>query len=214
MNSVNNREKILRKLRTAQPKFSHQPPEERRHMVPLSDTTPDGLRTRFITEAEKLGAKIYQPPSDSDAIATILNLTGEDKNVLAWDFAFIPLDGLQPALTDAGITVADVRDDTVRVGITGCEAALAATGSLVVATGNGKARSASLLPVIHIAVVRASQLLEDFESWMAQQRRNGLDAFRATANIVVISGASRTADIEKQIVRGIHGPEELVVVLS
>ena len=182
-------------------------------MVPVHDTTPGGLRTRFIAEAEKLSATVHQPASDSEAVAQIMKLISDDKKVLSWDFAHLPLQGLQTALTDARIEVADARDDSVRVGITGCEAALAATGSLVAASGTGKARSASLLAAVHIAIVRADQIQVDFETWIEQQRQQGLDTFRAVANVVLISGPSRTADIAGELNLGVHGPGELYIIL-
>ncbi|HLA43936.1 MAG TPA: hypothetical protein VJZ27_10895, partial [Aggregatilineales bacterium] len=80
MNSPGNREKILSRLRSIQPTFSDFPPTEvRRHMVPVHDTTPGGLRTRFIAEAEKLSATVQQPASDSEAVTQIMKLISDDK---------------------------------------------------------------------------------------------------------------------------------------
>jgi L-lactate dehydrogenase complex protein LldG len=101
----------------------------------------------------------------------------------------------------------------MRVGITGVDAALAATGSLVLAAGVGKHRVTSLLPPLHIAVVRASQIMPDLESWVAMQRAQGLDAFRRMSSVIVISGPSRTADIAMQLIMGMHGPAELHIIL-
>jgi L-lactate dehydrogenase complex protein LldG len=84
---------------------------------------------------------------------------------------------------------------------------------VVVMSGNGRYRAASLLPPVHIAVVTASQIVPDLESWWALQKAAGLEQIRQHSNIVVITGPSRTADIAMQLVMGMHGPRELHLVL-
>ncbi|MBK9123782.1 MAG: lactate utilization protein [Chloroflexi bacterium] len=106
-----------------------------------------------------------------------------------------------------------MRDPSARVGLTGVEAALAGTGSLVVSSGPGKPRFASLLPPVHIAVVRADQILPDVEAWFEQVSASGLTHFRESANVVFITGGSRTADIAQELILGAHGPVEVHVVL-
>jgi L-lactate dehydrogenase complex protein LldG len=133
--------------------------------------------------------------------------------VLGWSFDHISLPGLASALESNHIAVADPRDPSIRVGITGADAGLAATGSLVLAAGRDKYRVTSLLPPMHIAVLRSSQILPDLESWIVVQRKHGLDIFRQTSSIVLISGPSRTADIAMQLIMGMHGPAELHIML-
>jgi L-lactate dehydrogenase complex protein LldG len=211
---MSSRDDILNKLRAAHQPFTDVPPiENRRHMVVMKDISPAGLRARFVSEAEKLKCQIIQPIDDSAALETIRDLIGADQKILAWDFEYIPLSGLADMLTQTGIQVAGVTDSHVRVGVTGTDAALAATGSLVLSSGKGKPRSASLLPYVHIAVIRQSQLVVDLETWILQQRESGLDRFRQAANLVVISGPSRTADIAMELVMGAHGPAELHIIL-
>ncbi|MEZ4518784.1 MAG: lactate utilization protein [Chloroflexota bacterium] len=101
----------------------------------------------------------------------------------------------------------------MRVGLTGADAGLAATGSLVLQSGSGRYRAASLLPPLHIAVLTADRIVPDLENWWTQQRAAGLDQVRQRSNIVVITGPSRTADIAMQLVMGMHGPRELHLIL-
>ncbi len=211
---MSSRDHILGKLRAApQPYPDYPPVEPRRHMVPLADTTPETLLARFIQEAESLSCIVTRFDADADACQHILGLLGENKAVIAWEFTHIALPGLAETLRAAGIHRADPDDAKVRVGLTGADAALAATGSLVIGSGPGKPRQASLLPVVHIAVISADQIVADLESWMAYQRTQGLEQFRSRSNIIVVSGPSRTADIGMELVMGAHGPAELHIIL-
>jgi L-lactate dehydrogenase complex protein LldG len=161
-----------------------------------------------MREARGAGCVVHEAGDPATAVAAILELIGDDKRISCWDLAHIPLPGLAAALDAANIERVG-RDADARVGLTGADAALAATGSLVLLSGNGRYRTTSLLPLIHIAVVTADQILPDLESWFAQERAAGLSRFRASSNVVIITGPSRTADIAMQLVMGMHGPHEL-----
>jgi L-lactate dehydrogenase complex protein LldG len=66
---------------------------------------------------------------------------------------------------------------------------------------------ATLLPPIHIALVSSGQLTADLFTWTAARRG------RLPANVVLISGPSKSADIERTLAVGVHGPKRLIVVL-
>lgn len=204
---MSSREIILKRLRKAQEPFADlQAPAEKRVVTPIADTSPDALCERFVAEAEKLNATIWQPQDTQEALDQLLELLGGDSSVLAWDFDTIPVDGLEAALSDANIAIADPDDGSVRVGITGVDAAFAATGSIVVKSGAKTPRNVSLLPYVHVAIIKQDQILPQMEAWMQQQDR---DEFRQTSHINIISGASRTADIGMELVLGAHGPADL-----
>lgn len=205
---------ILARLRAAQTPFTDIPPVSGRlHMTPLDDVSPAALRARFITEAAKISVRVHPCADDAAAVAQIGVLVGADTAVMAWDWRYLPA-GLEAFFASRGVAVsADLRDTAIRVGITGVDAALATTGSLAVSSGEGKPRAASLLPAIHVAVVRESQLIPDLEAFFESQRAVGLDAFRARANTVIITGGSRTADIAQELIQGAHGPIEVHVIL-
>lgn len=208
---MNSRTAILAKLRAAQSPFpTVAAPTDHISVTPIEGLPQEALKARFVREATLLAAVVHQPESNEAAIATVLELIGDDSSVLAWDD--LPLTGLEEALSDANITRAHPRDGSVRVGITGAAAALAATGSLVVSSGAGQPRSASLLPATHIALITDAHLLPNFEAWVALQRADGTAAFRAIANTVLISGPSRTADIAMELILGMHGPRSLHII--
>ncbi|MBN2304440.1 MAG: lactate utilization protein [Anaerolineae bacterium] len=93
------------------------------------------------------------------------------------------------------------------VGLSGAEAALAETGSIVVAAGPTKSRLATLLPPVHIALVPESILMPDIFTWTAARRNE------TPANIAIISGPSKTGDIEQVLAVGVHGPRRFIVIL-
>jgi L-lactate dehydrogenase complex protein LldG len=94
------------------------------------------------------------------------------------------------------------------LGITGADAALASTGSLVLHTGQGRGRLTSLLPPVHIALVPAGRLVWDLAHWLHANPR-----IDQSSNLVIVTGPSRTADIEMTLTRGVHGPRDVHVVL-
>ena len=93
------------------------------------------------------------------------------------------------------------------VGLTSAELALAETGSLVMASGSDKARMTTLLPPAHIALVPESRLIPSIFEW--QRDHQG----EMPANLFLISGPSKTGDIEQTPIVGVHGPKRLMVVI-
>jgi len=210
---VDGREQNLGKLRAAQQPFTDVAQiADRRRMIPMEDLSPAARLRRFISEAEALGCRVYQVTA-SEAIEQIMELIGGDKTVLSWDEAELPMRGLPGMLEALGVAVSPNDDGDARLGITGVTAALAATGSLILESGPGRYRSASLLPDAHIALMRAEQILPDLESWEEAQRREGYPAFTQSSNTTIVSGPSKTADIAHQLVKGAHGPREVHVMI-
>lgn len=143
--------------------------------------------------------------------------------VLSWAGDQLGCPGLEEALREAGIelVLGDVPNDsnhqvvleghaTLDVGLSGAVAGLADTGSILVSSGPGRPRIASLLTPVHIAVLPVSRIYPTMQDWIAD---GGVDLARETANLVVITGSSRTSDIELQLTLGMHGPKELHIVL-
>jgi L-lactate utilization protein LutC len=120
---------------------------------------------------------------------------------------------LEPGVLDvadlqkAGIVISHTADTELRVGLTKAICGLADTGSILIADGDGDPLQASLLPGIHIAVLCASDILPSLSDAMR------LPIIRQARAAVLITGPSRTADIEMSLTIGMHGPGELHVFL-
>lgn len=95
------------------------------------------------------------------------------------------------------------------VGITTVRSAIAETGSLVLWPDIQEPRSLSLVPPTHIAILRASTIHHDLASLMRAEAWSS----RMPSNALLISGPSKTADIQRILAFGAHGPRELVVLL-
>jgi L-lactate dehydrogenase complex protein LldG len=97
------------------------------------------------------------------------------------------------------------------VGITTAQAAIAETGTLVLESDQERHRLVSLLPPVHIAVVDAADVCATLGEALKLVRRNGSEMSRA---ITFVTGPSRTADIELTLTIGVHGPNELHVIVN
>ncbi len=102
-----------------------------------------------------------------------------------------------------------LRDITV--GITGVDYALAETGTLVLASGQARGRGLSLAPRHHIALLPQERILPSLDQFLDLYSDGESFLFQGSA-VTFISGASRTADIELNLVLGAHGPKELSVI--
>jgi L-lactate dehydrogenase complex protein LldG len=98
---------------------------------------------------------------------------------------------------------------TVDVGISSADYALADTGTLVMLSSQNEARMISLLPPAHIAVLPVTRILTGLDELLSVVP----NAASVTSSMVLITGPSRTADIEQILVRGVHGPGQLTAVL-
>jgi L-lactate dehydrogenase complex protein LldG len=168
-------------------------------------TAPEPLKVslvgRFSEELLALGGNVVVC-GHADLTGKIVNLLRERNidRVQAWD----QIPGVDwTDLTGAGISVQHEADETVKAGITGALAGIAETGTLVIPSGSGQPLSASLLPEVHLAVLRASDIEENLAKVL------NLHKVEKVPSVVLVSGPSRTADIEMTLTIGVHGPGEL-----
>lgn len=100
------------------------------------------------------------------------------------------------------------------VSLTPCLAAVAETGTLMLASGEATPTTLNFLPDTHIVVVRASQVVASYEDgWDLLRARSGSGPRALPRTVNFITGPSRTGDIEQRIELGAHGPRRLHVIL-
>ncbi|MFT6925013.1 MAG: L-lactate dehydrogenase complex protein LldG [Psychromonas sp.] len=109
----------------------------------------------------------------------------------------------------------DIKDwksalfNDIDAGITHCQAGIADTGTLVLWPDIAEPRTLSLIPPCHIALIKKSTIVSNFAELMIEQAwQNNMPT-----NIVLVSGPSKTADIQQTLAYGAHGPSQLIVIL-
>lgn len=171
------------------------------HPIGPRPALPQDLRARFLENALKLESSIDELAARKDipaAVARYLDRLGVDRRAAGWpefadldwpaagvDLAIRPTQGLDP------------------VGLTSVYCAIAETGTLVVLAGPEAPSATLLLPDTHIAVLSAGRIVGSMEEAFALIRQERGQLPRA---VNMISGPSRTGDIEQTIVLGAHGP--------
>lgn len=166
----------------------------------------------FIERLHDYDATVYRTaaPALAQTIAEALSARGKRRLAIpaslpeAWlppEFEFVRDD-----MASGGLSYAEL--DAIDGAITGCLAAVAFTGTIVLRHGKGEARRAlTLIPDYHLCVVGTEQLVETLPEAIARVRD-----FRHSP-LTTVSGPSATSDIEMTRVKGVHGPRTLDVVL-
>jgi L-lactate dehydrogenase complex protein LldG len=206
---MNDRDQILATLHQQTRATSHPSAWQSRRQF-------DDLAERFSASLTAAHGEVHRAASLADA----LNLLG---HVLAGLGALQVVVNAEPPLDSVDLAarwpdiewrVAGQEGDDLRAfcaaadaGVTGVDAALAETGTIVVSSGPGKSRLVPLLPPVHIALAPTSKLTADLFTWTAG--RGGA----MPSALTLISGPSKTADIEQTMAIGVHGPKRLIVIL-
>ena len=173
-------------------------------------TPADDLVSQFIGELTALSGHVYQTKNVTQEIIEFLKSRGcnkihlepntLDENLLReanLEFTYHPDDQIL-----VGVTPHVSSQFSETCGVTNAICGLADTGSVLIADGKGDPLKASLLPEIHIAILKSSDILPSLPDAMGLVKNK---------NAVFITGPSRTADIEMTLTIGVHGPREIHV---
>ncbi|MGH3321298.1 MAG: LutC/YkgG family protein [Streptosporangiaceae bacterium] len=158
------------------------------------------LTERFAAELAEVDGEAHLVDSREQALAEVRTLVGDAPVVIDHD----------PDLEGAAEGLKVVDDPwQAELGLTSAVAAVAETGTLALVCDRDRARSTSLVPPVHVALVSQGRLVATFAD--AVDRLAGL---RPTpSGMYFITGPSHSGDIELTLVRGVHGPREVHVIL-
>ncbi len=184
----------------------------------VADTTIANRIDILIAELDKLGARAVVVHSLADLHQELEKLITSEwlMEMITWDTATLQAyevgDIVNRAKQRAKQQVRDASSQAVIVGITACDYAIASTGSLVIVSGAGRGRAASLLPDVHIVLMQAEQIRNNIGEVLTELNAayGGQDLPSA---IQFISGPSRSSDIENDLSIGVHGPGAVVVLI-
>ena len=218
------RSRLRRARRPAKDRLPELEPEEAAPAAAQETGEPDDRTDLFEAKLKALGGEVIRCAEfeAADRIVGQLYVLGASR-LLSWGpvepILFTVLQRLeregfpvvQPEVPEgAAGTRAIGAFGEFPVGLTGAVAGLADTGSLILSGGSRRSLLPSLLPETHLAVVRSKDIYADLEGWL---RAVGSPYVAGSSNLVLISGPSRTADIEMTLTMGVHGPRQLIVFL-
>ncbi len=207
MDESTSKEKILKEIRLGLMTKLDNPYNISNTDIAVMQPLDESIDLQFARELSALGGKFIFCESEND-LTDILKMLVKDENIAP---IFCKNSELQSHLTDAGIEFfsdeADLKN--CKSGLTECEFLIARFGSVLMSSALSSGRRLYSYPEIHLVVAYASQLVPEISDAIIgmRERYNGA----LPSMLTVVTGPSRTADIEKTLVLGAHGPKELVV---
>lgn len=199
------REEILGRLKNA----VHNAPEKPNFSAPVYHSVKEPLELAFKENLEKVNGSVYIYPSEIELFENLKSFLSSYKQ----EDIFCSETEIQAELNNFKIPFSGNSkfSKSIKIGITGCDFLIAHTGSAMVSSAQKGGRQLFIYPPLHIIIANKNQLVEYLEhaySAIQDKYKNDLPS-----QITLITGPSRTADIEKTLILGAHGPKELHVFL-
>ena len=187
---------------------------------PLPEISVDDTSSRFATEFEALANPVHRPNSVDEVRDYVLDLAAKWKEYPIAISDGLPIDVVN-WLAEEGFDVispsneGDNRDAIARcgIGITGCDWAIAETGSIVLRSGPGHPRLHSLLPETHLALIPEKNILPHISSLGPEFERILINEGASPSCVNFITGPSRSADIALTLIKGVHGPRDVFAII-
>lgn len=201
------KEKMLKKIRKALLE-KHENPYPNLEDSPLYPPAGEYLEVLFAEQLTAVSGKFIFCEDEIQLIENLLLLAEEKqwRKIYCWEPALQELLGT----FEFPFYSTDTGFDLAEVGITTCEALVARNGSVMISNAGAAGRRLSIYPGAHVVIAYTSQLVLDLKDAFRLLK----DKYRELPSMISnITGPSRTADIEKTLVLGAHGPKELIVFL-
>ncbi len=199
------REKVLKKIRASLLSKTANPFPKLDFDSPVFDQTDEDLLLQFGDQLTAAGGKFFLVESELEFAEGLVNLGMQYK----WKNIVCIEDGLSNLLTECAlphhVTVEDIHQ--MDIAVTSCECLIARTGSVVLSSKENSRGVPAFAPV-HIVLAKAAQLtleLKDAMNWLRHKYN------KLPSSLSIITGPSRTADIEGKEIIGAHGPQQLYV---
>lgn len=202
------RDNILQRLKDARDRRKAVTPEQPDMVAPIYVVPDKDLAGTFREKLELVSGIFLQAESLDAAAGLVKSIAEEEK----WDSVFC-LDGKIRNALEGKVPYKASADDfeILQSGVTPCEFLIAHLGSVMVSSGEASGRRLHVFPETHLVIAHTGQLvmyLDEALTRLQDKYKRGLPSM-----ITNITGPSRTADIEKTLVKGMHGPRKLIVIL-
>ncbi len=179
---------------------------ERTFLNPQLSIDQSRLQNDFIANFEMVSGEVHLLGEKEGLTEKINELIGEldARSVSFWNME--PLKSLE-ITSEIDLASADI-------GITGADFAIADTGTLVLLSGPKQPRLTSLLPPVHLAILRKESIVPDIHGLFAKLGESYEKNYDELCTCIsFITGPSRTADIELNLTLGVHGPERAIAII-
>lgn len=197
---------------------------------PPANLNQQSLVERFILELERVGGHVVLVHSSEEIEAYVKSLLPlhKDPVVAVSDSTSACEPGIRECLENPTVRMISPRDlvqveapaDNYKnaliqadLGITSCDYAIADSGTLVLISSREQQQMISLVPVVHLCLLDASRLVENLSELLLELQKFFDRKDETPHRITLITGPSRTADIEQTVAIGVHGPTELHVLI-
>jgi L-lactate dehydrogenase complex protein LldG len=164
--------------------------------------------TLLCEEVEKLGGVARRLAGVADLAVALADLVAAEgvRTATVWPTADMKQAGVEALLTGLGVELVSPRAGKAEIadcdlGVTGADFALPETGTIALLSDDERPRMVSLVPRVHLAIVRLAALRADLHQVFAEARSGSY--------LICITGPSRTADIELTLTIGVHGPRSV-----
>ncbi|HKQ04482.1 MAG TPA: lactate utilization protein C [Blastocatellia bacterium] len=192
-------------------------------LAPLSEHERDTLVEQFAVALARVGGGFSVAASAQEVGEQIAGIAAQVKSrkAVGWHSPWFEQLGLMSRLAEMDVELITDRERPDKaafineaaeagLGVTAVDYALADSGTLCLLAGKTRPRTASLLPPVHVAILRPEQILRGLDDLFTLLPADD----RLSSAVTLITGPSRTADIELTLVVGVHGPQQLHVILA
>ena len=208
MNVSPSKENILKKIRKALSNSTPLPFPQSEGNSLVFQPSKQELEVEFAEQFTKLQGRFAFCLNFGELAIQLNELLANEK----WDKIYCRETGLVQELKAAGFNTEYYNDlASCDAGITTCEALVARTGSIILSAGQQSGRTVSVYAPVHICIARTRQLVYDIKDALQVVKERYGDHLPSLISLA--TGPSRTADIEKTLVVGVHGPGKVYIFL-
>jgi L-lactate dehydrogenase complex protein LldG len=208
--STTSKEKILKKVRKALiATVKDETPGNIDFDSSIYETPNEPLEIMFAQQFTALNGKFIFCEDEADFLENLKALIAENN----WDHLYSIDPHITALLRKGSVSFSDLPKDfkDTQIGLTGCEYLVARLGTVMVSSKQASGRRMVVFPHYHVVVAYTSQLVLNLKDALKGIKERYNNQFPSLLS--AISGPSRTADIEKTLVQGAHGPKEIYVLL-
>ena len=209
MDEATSREKVLKSVRNALMSKLDNPYQDVDFESSVYQSLDDSLEMIFARELLEVSGKFVYC-SDDIEFSNMLKSVMKEKG---WESIHCIDEALTSFFDQVGVATVKTfsADQEIKAGLTRCEYLVARLGSVMVSSAHPSGRRMNVFPDTHLIYARASQLVPEIrDALKGMKKKYGK---KLPSMISLITGPSRTADIEKTLVMGAHGPRELYVFM-